>query len=160
MIYREITDCKKILPTKGRILALDVGTKKIGVAICDDTQTIATPKLIIKRQSNLKDFATLLSIIQENPVIAIIFGFPIKMDGSENLMSDFVMNFVKNFEIFLKDLLVKNIVLVVFDERLSSFKARDFMNKTTKKSEKKDYDDISASLILEHFLNDLRQSEN
>jgi len=160
MIYKEISDCKKILPTKGRILALDVGTKKIGVAICDETQIIATPKLIIKRQSNLKDFATLLSIIQENPVIAIIFGFPIKMDGSENLMSDFVMNFVKNFENFLEDLLVKNIVLVVFDERLSSFKARDFMNQTTKKSAKKDYDDISASLILEHFLNDLRQSEN
>jgi hypothetical protein len=33
MIFREISDCKKILPTKGRILALDVGTKKIGVAI-------------------------------------------------------------------------------------------------------------------------------
>ena len=158
MIYKEITDCKKILPTKGRILALDVGTKKIGVAICDERQIIATPKLIIKRQSNLKDFATLLSIIQENPVIAIIFGFPIKMDGSENLMSEFVMKFVKNFEDFLQDLSIKNIVLVVFDERLSSFKARDFANKSMKKSAKKDYDDISASLILEHFLNDLRQS--
>ena len=115
MIYKEISDCKKILPTKGGLLALDVGTKKIGVAICDETQIIATPKLIIKRQSNLKDFATLLSIIQENPVIAIIFGFPIKMDGSENLMSDFVLKFVKNFEDFLQNLSIKNIALVVFD---------------------------------------------
>ena len=69
MIFREISDCIKILPTKGRILALDVGTKKIGVAICDDTQTFSTPKLIIKRKSNSKDFATLLSIIQENPFL-------------------------------------------------------------------------------------------
>ncbi len=160
MIFREISDCIKILPTKGRILALDVGTKKIGVAICDDTQTIATPKLIIKRQSNLKDFAILLSIIQENPVIAVIFGFPIKMDGSENLMSNFVMNFVKNFEKFLTDLSIRNVALIVFDERLSSFKARDFFNKSHKKSTKKDYDDISASLILEHFLNDLRQGRD
>lgn len=160
MIFREISDYKKILPTKGRILALDVGTKKIGVAICDDTQTIATPKLIIKRQSNLKDFATLLSIIQENPVIAIIFGFPIRMDGSENLMSDFVMNFAKNFEKFLQELSIRNVTLIVFDERLSSFKARDFFNKSFKKSAQKDYDDISASLILEHFLNDLSQGEN
>ncbi len=160
MIFREISDYKKILPTKGRILALDVGTKKIGVAICDDTQTIATPKLIIKRQSNLKDFATLLSIIQENPVIAIIFGFPIRMDGSENLMSDFVMNFAKNFENFLEELSIKNLTLIIFDERLSSFKARDFFNKSFKKSAQKDYDDISASLILEHFLNDLSQGEN
>ena len=51
-------------------------------------------------------------------------------------------------------------VLVVFDERLSSFKARDFVNKSMKKSAKKDYDDVSASLILEHFLNDLRQSQD
>jgi len=157
MIYKEISDYKKILPNKGRILALDVGTKKIGVAICDETQTIATPKLILKRQSNLKDFATLLSIIQENPVIAIIFGFPIKMDGSENLMSDFVMKFAVNFEKFLDDLLIKNIVLVVFDERLSSFKARDYVKKSMKKTAKNDYDDVSASLILEHFLNNLRQ---
>jgi len=160
MIFKEISVCKKNLPIKGRILALDVGTKKIGVAICDETQTIATPKLIIKRQSNLKDFATLLSIIQENPVIAIIFGFPIKMDGSENLMSDFVMRFAINFEKFLEDLSIKNISLVIFDERLTSFKARGFVNKSMKKSAKKDYDDVSASLILEHFLNDLRQSQD
>ena len=70
------------------------------------------------------------------------------------------MPFLRNFEVFLQDLSIKNITLIVFDERLSSFKARDFMNKTTKKSAKKDYDDISASLILEHFLNDLRQSQD
>jgi RNase H-fold protein (predicted Holliday junction resolvase) len=82
------------------------------------------------------------------------------MDGSENLMSDFVLNFVKNFEKFLQDLSIKNITLILFDERLSSFKARDFVNKSMKKSAKKDYDDVSASLILEHFLNDLRQCQD
>ena len=75
-------------------------------------------------------------------------------------MSDFVMNFAKNFENFLEELSIKNLTLIIFDERLSSFKARDFFNKSFKKSAQKDYDDISASLILEHFLNDLRQGEN
>ena len=157
MIYSEIKDCKKILPKKGRILGLDVGTKKIGVAICDDFQKIATPKKIIKRQSNAKDFATLLSIIQENDIVGLVLGFPLKMDGSESLMSNFVMRFAINLEKFLHDLNV-DLTLIIFDERLSSFGARNMI--ISKSARNKDYDDISASLILENFLNCLHESEN
>ncbi|NBX52540.1 MAG: Holliday junction resolvase RuvX [Proteobacteria bacterium] len=157
MIYSEIKDCKKILPKKGRILGLDVGTKKIGVAICDDFQKIATPKKIIKRQSNAKDFATLLSIIQENDIVGLVLGFPLKMDGSESLMSNFVMRFAINLEKFLHDLNV-DLTLIIFDERLSSFEARNMI--ISKSARNKDYDDISASLILENFLNCLHESEN
>jgi len=158
MIYSEIKDCKKILPRKGCILGLDIGTKKIGVAICDDSQKIATPKKIIKRQSNAKDFATLLSIIQENDIVALVLGFPLKMDGSESLMSNFVMRFAINLEKFLHDLKIEDLVLIVFDERLSSYEARSM--RVTKSAKNKDYDDISASLILENFINCLHEGKN
>lgn len=158
MIYKDINELRKILPHKGRFLAIDIGTKKIGVAICDDLQKIATPKTIIARQSNQKDFTKLLSIIQENHIKAIIMGFPIKMDGSTNLMSDFVMRFAINFEKFLSELRVENVILAVFDERLSSFAARQNIGKNSSRSQH--YDDISASLILENFLNCLSESEN
>lgn len=158
MIYKEIEDFKNNVPRKGRILGLDIGTKKIGVAICDDLQKIATPKKIIKRQSNANDFATLLSIIQENHIIAIVLGFPLKMDGSDSLMSEFVFRFATNFEKFLKDLRYENIKLIMFDERLSSFEARGM--RLSKSSKNKDYDDISASIILDNFLNCFHQSHN
>lgn len=155
MIVDNLNDLKKILPKKGRILALDIGTKRIGIAITDDTQTIATPKKIIKRQSNIKDFTLLLSIIQENQIIAIVLGFPIKMDDSVELMANFVKKFAINFDDFLNKLQI-NIPLILFDERLTSFEARQFMNLYQKKFT--NYDDISASYILENFINDLRQS--
>lgn len=158
MIYSEINELKKILPNKGRFLAIDIGTKKIGVAICDDLQKITTPKTIIARQSNLKDFTKLLSIIQEDRIKAVIMGFPIKMDGSTNLMSDFVMRFAINFEKFLVDLRIENVILAIFDERLSSFVARQNIDRNI--VGRKNYDDISASVILENFLNCLSESEN
>ncbi|MFM6972394.1 MAG: Holliday junction resolvase RuvX, partial [Alphaproteobacteria bacterium] len=103
MIYKNNNNYLEILPKKGRILGLDLGSKNIGLAICEDTQNIATPKKILRRKNNNYDFAILLSIIQENHLVAIIFGLPLKMDGSENLMVDFVMKFMQNFDEFLQN---------------------------------------------------------
>lgn len=155
MIVDNLSNLKKILPKKGRILALDIGTKRIGIAISDETQTIATPKKIIKRQSNVKDFTSLFSIIQENQIIAVVLGFPFKLDGSNNLMTDFVKRFIINFNDYLNKLKT-NIPLILFDERLTSFEARQFLHEHQKKI--MHYDDISASYILENFINDFNQS--
>lgn len=157
MIYKNNNDYLKILPKKGRILGLDLGSKNIGLAICEDTQNIATPKKILHRKSNDNDFATLLSIIQENHLVAIIFGLPLKMDGSENLMVDFVMKFMQKFDEFLLNHKI-NLPLIAFDERLTSFDARYLTNAISKNH--KAIDDISAYLILNDFLEYLRQSRN
>lgn len=158
MIFTEISDFKKFLPNSGRILALDVGTKRIGIAICDDTQNISTPKLIINRQSNQKDFAIIASIIQENHVVAVVIGLPLKMDGGKSEMSEFISRFAKGFDFFLESSPQTEIPIMLFDERLSSFEARNIIRKSS--SKRKFYDDISASLVLEHLLNDLRECQN
>lgn len=157
MIYKNNNDYLEILPKKGRILGLDLGSKNIGLAICEDTQNIATPKKILRRKNNNYDFAILLSIIQENHLVAIIFGLPLKMDGSENLMVDFVMKFMQNFDEFLQNHKI-NLPLIAFDERLTSFDAR-YLSKTNSKKNK-DIDDVSAYLILNDFLEYLRQVRN
>jgi len=157
MIYKNNNDYLEILPKKGRILGLDLGSKNIGLAICEDTQNIATPKKILRRKNNNFDFATLLSIIQENHLVAIIFGLPLKMDGSENLMVDFVMKFMQNFDEFLQNHKI-NLPLIAFDERLTSFDAR-YLSKTNSKKSKA-IDDVSAYLILNDFLEYLRQCRN
>ncbi|MFM7557825.1 MAG: Holliday junction resolvase RuvX [Alphaproteobacteria bacterium] len=157
MIYKNNNNYLEILPKKGRILGLDLGSKNIGLAICEDTQNIATPKKILRRKNNNYDFAILLSIIQENHLVAIIFGLPLKMDGSENLMVDFVMKFMQNFDEFLQNHKI-NLPLIAFDERLTSFDAR-YLSKTNSKKNK-DIDDVSAYLILNDFLEYLRQVRN
>ncbi len=148
---------------RGRILALDVGTKRIGVAICDDSQTIATPKTIINRLSNKKDFESILQILQDTKAIAIVIGYPINLDDSNSAMAEFVKRFAQNLEQFLQDNLqnstIKNeIDIFLFDERYSSFIARSLNHQSFSNSRKKFLDDVASSIILEHFLQNLHQS--
>lgn len=150
MIYKNINQLSQVISNKGRLLALDVGTKRIGVAISDSSRLIANPKLIINRQSNEKDFKLIKSLIIDNQISALIIGLPINMDGSENEMTIFVKKFTDLLDRFLTD---ANIAF--FDERLSSFAAKEinlsYINIKSRK--KKYYDDIAASLILQDAIN-------
>jgi putative Holliday junction resolvase len=147
MIIYSVIHIKKFLKDKGRILALDVGTKRIGIAISDDTRSFSSPKAIIKRHSNKIDFDKIKKIINEHNIIILVIGLPLNMDGSCSLMSKFIKNFAYNLDQFLQN----KIPITLFDERLSSFAAQE--NNLSKLSRKKDYDDdIAASIILEEFL--------
>jgi putative holliday junction resolvase len=142
-------DYKKYLPSKGRILAIDVGTKKIGISISDETRIIATPKLIIKRQSNQKDFAKILEFITQNFASAIVIGRPVQMDNSITKMTIFSENFAKNFDIFLE----QKFPIFLFEERLSSFEAQMIDQEgISKRHNHQNIDDIASSIILQHFL--------
>ncbi len=146
-------DYKKILPKNGSLLAIDVGTKRLGIAKSDETRFIATPKLIINRQGNLKDFTKIAELIEEYKTVAIVIGYPINMDGKNIEMTEFAQNFAENLDKFLDD----KFPIFLFEERLSSFEARNFgYSKISRKHKNKFIDDIAASVILQHFLDDLR----
>ncbi len=143
------------LPKLGRLLGLDIGTKRIGIAVSDASRFIATPKLIINRQSNLKDFAVIKNLIEEYQVIGIVAGMPVDMDESEIPMTQFALNFCENLDVFLE----KKLPIFFFDERLTSFEAREIGGSrlSRKKNKSQKYiDDIAASLILQGFLDSLR----
>src|SRR5690606_1657037 len=71
------------IPTTGRIMGLDLGTKTIGVAISDGMRYSATPLETIKRTKFTADAIRLDELIAENAIVAIILGLPLNMDGSE-----------------------------------------------------------------------------
>lgn len=143
---------QKELPKEGRLLAIDIGTKRIGIAISDASRFIATPKLIINRQSNLKDFEKIKQLIQDNQVVGIITGLPVNMDGQEHEMTRFARKFTENFDEFLE----KKFPIFCCDERLTSAQARDLgasdLSRQKNKRKNKHIDDIAASLILQGFL--------
>ncbi len=156
MIYDQISQLKKDLTVEGRLIALDVGTKIIGVAISDSLRIISNPKSIITRQGNKKDFLIIQKIIAENNIHVVVIGLPLNMDGSESEMSSFVRRFADNLDQFLK-----KAKIIFFDERLSSFEAEELINKGIglKKTDKKGLiDQVAASLILQSFLDQLSRS--
>jgi putative Holliday junction resolvase len=152
MIFNIYNQLNQALPEKGRLLALDVGTKRIGVALCDESRFLASPKLIINRLSNQQDFEKIAKFIIENQVVAIIVGRPLNMDGSAIPMTKFCERFAQNLDIFLE----KKFPIFLFEERLSSFEAREVKTLGgVSRKKNKFIDDIAASIILQHFLDEI-----
>ena len=151
MIFKDSNQVNQALPAKGRLMALDLGTKRIGIALSDETRFIATPKLVLNRHSNQVDFVKIKNFFDENQAVAIIIGRPINMDGQTTEMTNFAENFAKNFDEFLEE----KFPIFLFEERLTSFEAKTFYTSDKSRRRNVAIDDIAASLILQHFLDDL-----
>jgi putative Holliday junction resolvase len=146
MIYNDLKKLKQDLPRKGRLLGLDIGTKTIGVAICDGDWLIANPKLTIARKGGKADFLAIKEIIEENKIVAIVMGLPLNMDETESKMSDFVRRFADSFDEFLG-----GAKIALFDERLSSFAAEELMESGGARNNQRKglIDQVAASVILQ-----------
>ena len=143
-----IKELKKKLSTRSRLIGLDLGSKRIGIGICDENHKIATPfKTVIK--TNLDDFIKQLKeIIEENNIKGIIVGNPVNMDGSFGKSSQSVKDTVINLEKFI------DIPFTLWDERLSTvgaFNISSQLDINVSKKEK-DIDKNAAAFILQGAL--------
>ena len=130
------------------MIGLDLGSKRIGVSICDEKQLIATPLKTINRNS-LKDLVDELRlIINENDIKGIIIGNPLNMDGSSGRSAQSVKDTTENIE---KNL---DIPICLWDERLSTvgaFNLSSQLDINVSKREKK-IDENAAAFILQGAL--------
>ena len=143
-----LEEFKKKHSDKCRLIGLDLGSKRIGVSICDDMQLIATPLKTINRNS-LKDLVDELRlIINENDIKGIIIGNPLNMDGSSGRSAQSVKDTTENIE---KNL---DIPICLWDERLSTvgaFNLSSQLDINVSKREKK-IDENAAAFILQGAL--------
>tara|TARA_B100000965_G_scaffold397983_1_gene415352 strand:+ start:841 stop:1296 length:456 start_codon:yes stop_codon:yes gene_type:complete len=109
-----IEEFKKKQTNKTRLIGLDLGSKRIGVAICDDKQSIATPFKTINKTNNTKLINELKTIIEENNIKGIIVGNPINMDGSLGSSSQSIKDVSSNIAKSI------DIPICLWDERLST----------------------------------------
>ncbi|MGA2786560.1 MAG: Holliday junction resolvase RuvX [Verrucomicrobiota bacterium] len=131
-----------------RILALDHGTKRIGVAVSDETKTIAQPLEFIPAEP-FADFLTRLrQLIREKEVELIIVGLPRNMDGSYGPAAEKVQTFVAA----LKDAVV--VPVKTLDERLTSAQAnRVLIQGGVRRDKRKEkVDKMAAAILLQSFL--------
>ena len=144
----DIEDFKKKLPKKSRLMGIDPGGKRIGIAISDENKIIATPYTTLIKNKYSDFDAELINIVKENQIKGIIIGNPINMDGSLSRSSQAA----KDLAINLSKDITENITM--WDERLSSQGAfnlsNDFGVNTSKKVDKLDQN--SAQFILQGAL--------
>ncbi len=129
-----------------RILAIDYGSKRVGLAISEHALLAHGFKTLANNQHLLD---TIVTIIKEREIAMVIIGNPKNMNGSLSLKSKEVVRFSKSLE--------KKIVpckVILFDELLSTEEANDIMNlvKTKKKKRKEIRDQIAAEIILRRYL--------
>jgi putative holliday junction resolvase len=86
------------LPQRGRLIALDVGTKTIGTALCDAHWTIASPATLITRSKFTNDKAAIETLITREQVKGIVVGLPLNLDGSESPRTQSTRAFARNLE--------------------------------------------------------------
>lgn len=84
------------LPQRGRLVALDVGTKTIGTALCDAHWTIATPATLIERGKFAADKLALQSIIAREQTTGLVIGLPLSLDGSDSPRTQSTRAFARN----------------------------------------------------------------
>ena len=147
-----IEEFKKKITKKSRLIGLDLGSKRIGIAICDEYQSIATPFKTIQKDNFDKFLKELILIIKENNIEGIIVGNPINMDGSLGPSAQSVKDVCKNI---LKNI---NMPLCLWDERLSTkgaFNLSDQLDvNITKKV--KNIDQNAAAFILQGVIDYLK----
>ncbi len=130
-----------------KVMALDVGTKRIGIALSDYLHVIAIPHSYISRKPEQEALDTIQKIAKENNVKTIVVGLPINMDGTQGHQADDCLEFANKLKSDYK--------VIMEDERLTSENAEENLRekKIDFKKEKGLVDMESACIILEQYLN-------
>ena len=140
-----LEEFKKIQSDKCRLIGLDLGSKRIGVSICDEKQLIATPFKTLNRTTAKELINELKLIIEENNIQGIIIGNPLNMDGSSGSSAQSVKDTSDNIEKSI------NLPICLWDERLSTvgaFNLSSQLDINVSKREKK-IDENAAAFILQ-----------
>lgn len=131
-----------------QIAALDLGRRRIGVAVTDEAGIGAHPVGIVQRQSLQQDFNAIREMIRDRSVDLIVVGLPLNMDGTEGTAALSARKFAQRLALEL------GVAVEMFDERLTTFEARERLEgmPLKKGARKRGVDALAAVVILEGWM--------
>jgi putative Holliday junction resolvase len=137
--------------SEGRVMAIDFGTVRLGVALSDPTRTLATPHAVVLNDQQV--FVNLATIVARHDVREIVVGLPMTLAGSDSIMTTRARAFAKR--------LGEKIPLPVtmYDERYTSLIAEEHLRDTGRsrkaRGKKGEVDKAAAAVMLQEYLNGL-----
>ncbi len=136
------------LPQIGRVLALDVGSKTIGLALSDVMRQLSSPVDTIRRTKFSLDAELIVELCEQELVAGLVVGYPLNMDGTEGPRCQSTRAFVRNLEEFI------DLPTLLWDERMSSQEAEDAMLATDMSRQKRaeKVDKVAAAFFLQGYL--------
>ena len=144
-----------------RIMGLDLGSKRIGLAVSDDQASIAFPAGILESRGRKKDLAALRAMIKENEIGRAVVGLPLHLDGRKGPEAEKAIRFAEDLSKLAR------IPVELLDERWTSMEAERLLaggpRQTKKKKDKRrvkgTVDEMAASIILKTYLEQFAQQE-
>ena len=132
----------------GRVMALDVGERRIGVAMSDPTRVLASPLTTLRAQPRARALEQIAALVRQNEVVAVVVGLPLTLSGEVGPQAHAVQLFAKELGQAL------DVPLHLFDERLTTVAAERMMIDLGMKPEQRKarIDEVAASIILQDFL--------
>ena len=134
--------------SKGKVISLDLGEKRIGLAVCDEDRILAQPLCTINRKGREKDIAAIIHLAQEQKANLIVIGFPRQADDSLGVSALKVLKFSSRLK------RVSGLTLAFVDEWETTVEANEYLLRAdvSRKRRKQIVDKLAASLILKRFL--------
>ena len=155
---KEITNPGRVadvfdVPADGRIVAIDPGTRRCGIAVCDELRVIARPLPFVERKSWKNLLSNIKQIVSDFDAKALVIGLPLESDGTESEMSQEARDMARKFSLSLE------IPVLLQDERVTSYEAKGRLWQAGKDAAetRKLVDSEAAAIILTDFLDRLQK---
>lgn len=149
---RATTAADTSLPKSARILAIDYGRGRIGLAISDELALTASPLPVMQRKNRRDDFRRLQKLLGEYQVGLVLVGNPVHLSGRQSEMAEEAARFAERL---VKELGVK---VELLDERLTSWEAEQISKATRgSKNKKQHLDSTAAAILLREYLDAARE---
>ena len=131
-----------------RILALDPGSKRIGVALSDEMGWIAQPLETFERRSVEKDVAHIQQLVRQHDVCRVVMGLPLQLDGRMGAQAEGVQRLIETLQRTL------SVPVIAWDERLTTKSAEQMLIEAdvSRKKRKGTVDRVAAALLLQSYL--------
>jgi putative Holliday junction resolvase len=138
-----------MLPTSGRLLAVDWGEVRIGLALSDDSQVLATPlDTLVRRRGKRFPMPPFLALLQEHAPVGVLMGLPLTPEGREESSAAAARE--------LADSIVRRtgLPLELWDERMSTARALSAIREQggSSRGRRAEVDALAAAVLLQHFL--------
>lgn len=145
-------EIKELKQTQGRILGVDFGDVRTGIAICDASRFLASGMSVISPGGIEKVAQAIAEIAEEQRVCAIVIGLPVNMDGSEGSRAQRC----RKLAALIGE--ISSVPTVLFDERMTTMTAARYLNETNTRGKKRKQviDALSAQIILQNCLDRLK----
>ena len=138
-----LTEAASHLAPRGALIGLDLGTKTIGVAVCDPDRKLATGVTTIARGKFTADAQAVLALAAERAAVGFVLGLPINMDGSEGPRAQSTRAFARNFA------KLTELPIALWDERLSTAAVeRGLIEADMRRDRRKEVIDQHAALYI------------